>query len=138
MTTQEWLEGYKYYEKLLIMLKERKKELLWDNIHITSYPKDIAIRSSQGNLSEEKNIKYLSAIEEIDNQIDEISKEVSNTRKVIWSVTKPQYKMLLIARYIEGKSWEDIAETMECSEKWLRETLNSRAIKEVEKIRKLS
>ena len=51
-------------------------------------------------------------------------------------VSNPKYRLLLRLRYIDGESWESVAEVMGMSEKWVREDLNSRAIRKLERCAK--
>ena len=132
MTTQMWLEGYRFYEKMLAELEKKKREALEDSIRITAYPKDTAVQSSRLNSTEERNIKYIDKVQRISVQIEESKKYICDVQNAIATVSNMRHRMLLQLKYIEGETWEEVAEAMGMSEKWVRETLNGRAIKELE------
>ncbi|HCB94372.1 MAG TPA: hypothetical protein DEP65_00970 [Ruminococcus sp.] len=136
MITQDWLNGYRFYKKVVETLQLRLSAALSDSIRITSQPKDVAVQSSRGNSTEDRNIQYISKTEAISNQITEYRGYMSDIEAAVNSVGNPKYRLLLRLRYIDGESWESVAEVMGMSEKWVREDLNFRAIRELERCTK--
>lgn len=136
MITQDWLNGYRFYKQVVETLQLRLSAALSDSIRITSQPKDVAVQSSRGNSTEDRNIQYISKTEAISNQITEYRGYMSEIEAAVNSVGNPKYRLLLRLRYIDGESWESVAEVMGMSEKWVREDLNFRAIRELERCTK--
>lgn len=136
MITQDWLNGYRFYKQVVETLQLRLSAALSDSIRITSQPKDVAVQSSRGNSTEDRNIQYISKTEAISNQITEYRGYMSDIEAAVNSVGNPKYRLLLRLRYIDGESWESVAEVMGMSEKWVREDLNFRAIRELERCTK--
>ena len=134
MTTAEWLSGYRYYIKLFNMLTKKKKELLHDNIKVTTNPEAVWSRAQGGNSVDERNAKYADKAVQLQQQIDISEKNYKNIEIAIEAVSKPKYKYILKMKFIYGASWEKIAEDLELSEKWVREQLYLRAIKDVERV----
>ena len=136
MITQDWLNGYRFYKKVVETLQLRLSAALSDSIRITSQPKDVAVQSSRGNSTEDRNIQYISKTEAISNQITEYRGYMSDIEAAVNSVGNPRDRLLLRLRYIDGESWESVAEVMGMSERWVREDLNFRAIRELERCTK--
>ncbi|MDO5311504.1 MAG: DUF1492 domain-containing protein [Clostridia bacterium] len=136
MITQDWLNGYRFYKQVVETLQLRLSAALSDSIRITSRPKDVAVQSSRGNSTEDRNIQYISKTEAISNQITEYRGYMAEIESAVNSVSNPKYRLLLRLRYIDGESWESVAEVMGMSEKWVREDLNFRAIRELERCTK--
>ena len=136
MITQDWLNGYRFYKQVVETLQLRLSAALSDSIRITSQPKDVAVQSSRGNSTEDRNIQYISKTEAISNQITDYRGYMSEIEAAVNSVGNPKYRLLLRLRYIDGESWESVAEVMGMSEKWVREDLNFRAIRELERCTK--
>lgn len=136
MITQDWLNGYRFYKQVVETLQLRLSAALSDSIRITSQPKDVAVQSSRGNSTEDRNIQYISKTEVISNQITEYRGYMAEIESAVNLVSNPKYRLLLRLRYIDGESWESVAEVMGMSEKWVREDLNFRAIRELERCTK--
>ena len=133
MITQEWLNGYIYYENLVNKLEDEKKEAIADAAWKTSNRRETAVQQSRGNGTETRNVKYADKIDRLTRQIEEIREEMQKIIDAIKTVQSPRNRALLQLKYIEGKSWEVVAEVLGVCEKWARETLNSRAIRELER-----
>lgn len=136
MITQDWLNGYRFYKQVVETLQLRLSAALSDSIRITSRPKDVAVQSSRGNSTEDRNIQYILKTEAISNQITEYRGYMAEVESAVNSVSNPKYRLLLRLRYIDGESWESVAEVMGMSEKWVREDLNFRAIRKLERCAK--
>ncbi len=133
MITQEWLSGYIYYENLVNKLEDEKKEAIADAAWKTSNRREMAVQQSRGNGSETRNVKYVDKIDRLTRQIEEIREEMQKIIDAIKTVQSPRSRSLLQLKYIEGKSWEAVAEVLGVCEKWAREELNSRAVRELER-----
>lgn len=90
---------------------------------------------SHKNFSEPKVISYIAYTDMLDNKIDELYKVKREIVSAIWQVENSTLRKLLFARYIQSKTWEQIAEIINKQDvKWVRTAIHSRALKEIEKI----
>jgi len=131
LTIQTWLEGYIFYEKMIKELEHKKHEALQDAIRITSCPKPVAVQQSRGNSTEDGNVRYIDKIDRLNAQILDMQAYMNDIESAVSSVKTGKLRMLLQLKYIEGETWEEVAEAMGMSEKWVREEMNSRAIREL-------
>lgn len=131
LTIQTWLDGYIFYEKMVKELERKKHEALQDAIRITSCPKSAAVQQSRGNSTENRNVRYIDKIDRLNAQILEMQEYMSDVESAVATVKTGKYRMLLQLKYIEGETWEDVAEALDMSVKWVREELYSRAIREL-------
>ena len=53
--------------------------------------------------------------------------------RALGSLQRPEHNRLLYLRYVQCATWEEIAEDMHYSEKWVRTTLHSDALEEFRK-----
>lgn len=96
-------------------------------------------------------IKWLSRADKINKLIKSVSmskvdkelrvsyvQELRNVRREIFRCVRKmrnnECQILIIQKYIDLKSWEEIAEFLDISVKWARTGLHSKALKEVGKI----
>lgn len=91
------------------------------------------VQTSQVNTVEKKFIAYADYSKLLDEKIDELSDYRAKMLKLINKLENTTYRTLLIARYINCKTWELIAEEMSYSDVWVRTRLHSDALQELEK-----
>lgn len=70
------------------------------------------VQTSPGNVSEDKFISFSDYSTEINRRIVELSCYRSRMLRVIYTVENSTYRALLIARYINCKTWEQVAESL--------------------------
>ena len=68
-------------------------------------------------------------------RIEELEKQKEEIYKMILSIEKPEYKMILHKRYIQGKKWEEIEEDLHYASQHVHR-LHKKAIMEIHKLRK--
>ena len=98
-----------------------------------SYSEDKVQTSSQNSV-EQKFISYTSYSEMLDIRIRELTEYRQKMLELINKVDSSIYRSLLIARYIDCKSWEKVAEAIGYSDKWVRTGLHSASLKAVQKV----
>lgn len=131
LTIQTWLDGYIFYEKMIKELERKKLEALQDAIRITSYPKAAAVQQSRGNSTEDRNVRYADKIDRLNAQIQEFRGYMDDVEAAVATVKTGKHRMLLQLKYIEGESWERVAEALGMSVKWVQGELHSRAMREL-------
>lgn len=93
------------------------------------------VQASAKNTTDEKFAIFASYSAEIDKKTTELLKYRYYLRSVINQINNSTYRTLLALRYIDCKTWEQIAEEMHYSEYWIRSGLHSQALKEVKIIK---
>lgn len=88
--------------------------------------------------SQERRLLSLAEYElEIDRQIDKLYRITEEIRQVIEKVEDSTLRVLLIERYINCKTWEQVAEEVDKEVRWVYE-LHKKALVAVKKIRSTS
>ena len=135
MTEKEWLQRAWNIEKEIKELEERRNHIRDDALKITpSYEYKESQNTFSGNGRENKLINLAEFNNRIEEQIDRlylVKKEIDNA---IESVPDAKLKRLLKLRYIDFKTWEKIAESLDFADvRWVY-ILHGRALKEIKKI----
>lgn len=129
MPVKDWLNrGYKIDKEINALLLEREKAF---NLacKVSAPPSDNErVKASAGNGSENRYIKYAEYSRLIDSRIDRLYQVKNEILTVISAVENNTYRTLLILRYVQFKTWEEIAECMGYSDKWLRTYLHKMAL----------
>lgn len=134
MTVKEWLSrGYKIDREINALLSEREEAFALA-CKVTAPPSDNEkVSATTGNGSEARFIKYADYSKLIDRRIDELYRIKSEIMTVITLIDNNTYRTLLIMRYVQFKTWEQIAEGMGYSDKWVRTYLHKMALEVCEK-----
>ena len=137
MTVKEWLSrGYKIDREINALLSEREEAFALA-CKVTAPPSDNEkVSATTGNGSEARFIKYADYSKLIDRRIDELYRIKSEIMTVITLIDNNTYRTLLIMRYVQFKTWEQIAEGMGYSDKWVRTYLHKMALEVCEKLLK--
>lgn len=91
------------------------------------------VQSSSDNGIESKFITYTDNAILLERKIEELEEYRKKVLTVIYSIDDTVLRTLLIARYINCKTWEQIAEDMGYSVKWVKTGLHSKALKQADK-----
>lgn len=134
MTVKEWLSrGYKIDREINALLSEREEAFALA-CKVSAPPSDNEkVSATTGNGSEARFIKYADYSKLIDRRIDELYRIKSEIMTVITLIDNNTYRTLLIMRYVQFKTWEQIAESMGYSDKWVRTYLHKMALEMCEK-----
>lgn len=112
MTTKEWLNRGRNLNEEINALIKAKEKALYDACNVSiAYDKE-RVQTSQYNSSEMKFSKFADYSKAIDDRIDELYKIKYEIFKAISNVENGTYRTLLIERYINFESWEQIANNM--------------------------
>lgn len=134
MTTKEWLLRAKDIDKEINLLLDEQMSALERATHVTASGGGEVKRTAQGNGTEKKFISYSEYSKVIDERIDKLYDTKHEIIKAINRVDNPTYRRLLIARYLEFRTWEKIAIDMHYSYKHVVHYLHPRALKKLEEI----
>lgn len=76
------------------------------------------------NISREERIEYITELKAVRTDVFRVVKKMKDCVS----------QCIIIEKYINNKSWEEIAEQLNYSAKWVQTGLHSKALKEVEEI----
>lgn len=134
MTTKEWLNrGYKLDNEINALLKEQSAALTraTGSTCGTSAEK---VQTSRRNNSEDRFINYASYSELIDNRIDELYAIKQEILSAINKVDDAVLRTLLIEKYVNFHTWEQIACDMNYSYVHVVHNLHPKALNAISKI----
>lgn len=137
MITKEWLRRARELDKeinqLLIAKQDAYEKALGGSV---DYSKE-RVQSSSGNSSENRFIKLAEYDYLIDDKIDELIDCKSEILKAINTVENTLYRALLIAYYVNCKTWEDVALELKYGVRHIHR-LHGRALEKIGETKSLS
>ncbi|MBE7044769.1 MAG: hypothetical protein E7397_04515 [Ruminococcaceae bacterium] len=134
MTAKEFLNHARKLNIEVKQLQDAKQEAFASACGTSIDYSAERVQSSSGNSSERKLITYSDFSVMLDERIAELEAYRAEVLAKIELLENATYRTLLIARYINCKTWEQIAEEMGYSDKWTRCGLHSRALSALENI----
>lgn len=133
MTVEERLQMARRLSDEVEELSYAKEEAFMNSCRMGAAPEGERVQESHENAFEDKLITYVDYSRLLDERILELSGFRAELLKNINNIGDTTFRTLLIARYINCKTWEQIAEDMGYSDKWVRTSLHKRALAEAEK-----
>ncbi len=134
MTAKEWLNrGWKLNNEINQLLEAKRKAFELATKAATGTAEE-RVQTTKTNTSENRMIRLADYDIEIDRQIDKLVAIKHEILTAISAVEDPTCRALLVARYINFKTWEDIAEDIDKSERWVRTNIHQRALKKMESV----
>lgn len=134
MTTKEWLNrGYKLDNEINALLKEQSAALTRATGSTCGTGAE-KVQTSRRNNSEDRFINYASYSELIDNRIDELYAIKQEILSVINKVDDAVLRTLLIEKYVNFHTWEQIACDMNYSYVHVVHNLHPKALNAISKI----
>jgi len=127
---REWLNrGYKLDGEIraLELEKERLLELSCKCTNPTDFER---LGGTRTNVNEDRFVAYSDYSIQIDEKIQELINIKCEIHKAVYTVTNTIYRTLLIHRYINFKTWEQIAVEMHYTFQWIH-ILHGKALKEI-------
>lgn len=133
MTTKEWLNrGRKLDEEINQLIQAQEKAFAQATYTVGGTEGD-KVQTSRKNVSENRFVNYASYSEMIDNRIDELYLIKQEILQAVNRLGDGVFRTLLVARYINFKTWEQIAVEMNYS--WSQtHRLHGKALKKMEGI----
>ncbi|MGN0106268.1 MAG: DUF1492 domain-containing protein [Hominilimicola sp.] len=134
MTTKEWLNrGYKLDKEINALLKEQSAALTRAT-GSTCGTNAEKVQTSRRNTTEDRYINYASYSELIDNRIDELYAIKQEILSAINKVDDAVLRTLLIEKYVNFHTWEQIACDMNYSYVHVVHNLHPKALNAISKI----
>lgn len=130
MTAKEWLNRGRNLNEEINALIKAKEKALYDACNVSiAYDKE-RVQTSQNNSTEAKFTRFADYSKYIDERIDKLYKIKQEILKAVSAVDNSTYRALLIERYINFKTWEQIADYMNYSRMHVTR-LHGRALQKV-------
>lgn len=134
MTTKEWLNrGYKLDKEINALLKEQSAALTRATGSTCGTSAE-RVQTSRRNTTEDRFINYASYSELIDNRIDELYAIKQEILSAINKVDDAVLRTLLIEKYVNFHTWEQIACNMNYSYVHVVHNLHPKALNAISKI----
>ena len=134
MTTKEWLNrGYKLDKEINALLKEQSAALTRATGSTCGTSAE-RVQTSRRNTTEDRFINYASYSELIDNRIDELYAIKQEILSAINKVNDAVLRTLLIEKYVNFHTWEQIACNMNYSYVHVVHNLHPKALNAISKI----
>ena len=134
MTSKEWLNrGYKLDKEINALLNEQSAALTRAT-GSTCGTNAERVQTSRRNTTEDRFINYASYSELIDNRIDELYAIKQEILSAISKVNDAVLRTLLIEKYVNFHTWEQIACNMNYSYVHVVHNLHPKALNAISKI----
>lgn len=129
MNTKEWLNRARTLDKEIDALESARVKAMERCLSITAKPRDIVV---SGGVSDQDSrlVAYADLSRQIDEMVDKLCDTKTEILKAIQTVDDGTLRTLLVERYINIKTWEQIAVDMNKSYQWVCE-LHGRALEKV-------
>ena len=132
----------KEYLSQAIWLDHRTTNKLEQKEQLEALAKRVTVNFTQEKVSggrattspmEDATVKLIDLCHEINDDIDELITLKAEILEIISKVDDPVSQLLLQMRYIEGKTWEEVAYDLDYNSRTVFK-IHGRALKEIEKI----
>lgn len=137
MTTKEWLKRARILDKEINQLIIAKQEAFERAIGSGIDPSKEYVQGGEGNGTEVKLIRLADYELMLDEKIDKMVAIKEEIIRAIDKVDNGIYRTILLAYYVNCKTWEQVAEDMRYSVRWVH-TIHGRALKEIGEVLNLS
>lgn len=134
MTTKDWLMRAWNLDKEINQLLATKAEAYGRATGTTASTEGERVQTSRNNSSESKFVSYTEYSAMIDKRIDELYDIKQEILSAINQVQDSSLRTLLIARYINFKTWERIAVEMNYSYVHLVHNLHPKALQAIKSV----
>lgn len=131
MTVKEWLQYGRKLNDEVEQLKYAQRQALELACETSIDMNNEKVQTSGGNATERKFIAYADYSKMLDEKIDELVDYRVRMLNLINRLDNTIYRTLLIARYINCKTWEQIADEMGYDLRWIYR-LHGKALKAIE------
>ena len=112
LTKKEWLKRARIIDKEINQLEIARKEAYEIAISTSVEMSKEKVKGSSGNAMERKLVNYLEYDLQISRQKEKLLEYKAEILEAIASVEDTRYRTLLIAYYVNCKSWEEVAVLM--------------------------
>lgn len=137
MTAKEWLKRARKLDKEINQLLIAKRDAYASAIGRGVDTSKEQVQGGEGNGTEDKFIRVADYELLIDKKIDKLLEIKQEIIEAVDTVENSTYKALLLAYYVNCKTWEQVAEDMDYDVRWIY-ILHKRALKEIGEVLDLS
>lgn len=134
MTVKEWLNRARKLDNEINRLLKEQQAAFAMATGATVAPGGEKVQASKGNTTETKFLNYAAYSELIDSRIDELYRIKQEILSAINEVEGETFREILIARYIQNKTWECIADEIHYSYVHVVHNLHPLALKAIGEI----
>lgn len=138
MTVKEFLRQYKFLKMQLESLCESAAATFSLLTSCGIDPERERVLGGSGNSQEAALIRYIEFKDKVAEKCAELLKLQEQIEEIIDAVQEPTLAVLLRRRYIDGLTWEEVAEALGYSVRWTIKRLHPDALREAEKFFKNS
>lgn len=133
MDAQEWLSRGIHIQKEIDALRRAREIAFTKATKETFVPKEVNVQTGRKTSNEHEFAKYA----DYGTMLNECLMALENVRceifEAIQTLPDRTQRIVLVYRYLNGLSWEDISELIDVSEKWTREKIHEEAVKKIAK-----
>lgn len=134
MTVKEWLNRGWELDKEINQLLQSQREALTRATKTTCTSADEKVQTSKNNTTENKFVSYAEYSDMADKRIDELYEIKKEILAAVKELEDSTLRTLLVARYINFKTWEQIAADMHYSYKHIVHILHPKALSKLENV----
>lgn len=128
--TKQYLKQVKWLDEVINSKTEQLENLRSIVFSLSGNSEDERVQTSNGSDKIGYIMPKIIDLEnELNNRINEFIDLKTEVTKKIDEVPDMECRLLLMLRYLNFKTWEEIAEKMNYSDRWVRQELHSRALK---------
>lgn len=129
MTAKEWLNRGRLLDKEINALIQAKENAYEDACRITAnYSDDVRVQSSPRNAQETRLVNLADYERMINDEIDALYDIKQEIFRAVMAVPDPKHRTLLLERYVNLKTWEQIAVDMKYSYHYVNKDLHEAAL----------
>ncbi len=136
MKTEEWLSRARGIDREIQWLKREYEKAFLAATSMTASIFGDKVQTTPGNRSEDKMTQTSDYALEIKTQLEEKESIKKEVVAAIDRVGNVEQRLLLRIYYLDGKTWEQVAEEIEKSSGYVKGPLRRAAIEKVHRIRK--
>lgn len=135
MNVEEWLLSIRSSDREIRELQHEYRRAVERATNITAEPMSDRVMYSPRNSSEEKFVEAAGYAELIRQKINESEHLICEAFKLINSLGNAKHRMILRMYYLDGMTWEEVAEKMDMSTRYVSGKLKRQALEMLETLR---
>jgi len=112
LTKREWLDRGRMLDIEIGALVDERQVALEQAMRVTGVITDVKVQSSKKNAAEIKFARYAEYAQRIDMRVEALYKVKREILEAVESVEDAICRILLFKRYIQFKTWEQVAQEM--------------------------
>ncbi|MBC8537052.1 hypothetical protein [Feifania hominis] len=131
MTTVEWLSRARSLDSEITALLTAQRRAFERVLNVTGRLREIVVK---GGLRQDPMERYLELEETINERINELLEVKQEILAAIRNIDRQEYRVLLIDRYVNGYTWEKVAQHMHYSTKHVLSEMHPAALDAAQRV----